>query len=425
MASITSNNTGSDGSSKNEKQLEETDIKEFLNTNEKRPGSRLPALDIARLIAMLMMVQGHTVFCLMKDNVINSTLWYWQNWTIIRGLTAPVFLMVSGAVHVFANKRDHSRKLHSTTLHKRIKICLMLLFVGYLMQFPATNLYDLPFLSNANWMALFKVNVLQMFSASILFLTFLYVITRNNKQLAISALVIANVILVLAPFSLVIDWYGILSIPLSSFLSMKNGTIFPLLPFTAYLLFGTFVGYLIQRQPSENRTFYIATRLLLIGAIYIAISYVLKFWLYHGGLNTVVSITGVNINLTNIPASLNFLRVGLAMFAISISAWLCYFFEKMKSSNWQKFENIIGMFSKRSLFIYVIHLIIIYGSPFTPGLRHFLFHVDTMTAFYCAFFVIFATMLIVYVYEQTTKKEKFVQFYKYTIAALLIYMLFI
>ena len=206
-----------------------------------------------------------------------------------------------------------------------------------------------------------------MFSVSILFLTFLYVLTKNNKQLAIIAFILSNIILILAPFSLAIDWYEILPIPLASFFSMKKGTIFPLLPFTAYLLFGTFIGHLIHKQQATKRTFYIATKLLLVGAAYIILGVIIKYWSYHGGFVFFKSITGIDISSGSIPISLNFARIGFAMAAISASAWICYFFDKINSTKWRKFENIIGIFSKRSLFIYVIHLIIIYGSPVTPG----------------------------------------------------------
>ncbi|MBR3090375.1 MAG: DUF1624 domain-containing protein, partial [Bacteroidetes bacterium] len=95
--------------------------------NKKKQSSRIPSLDIARLLAMLMMVQGHTIYCLLDTNIINSGLWYWNTWTFIRGITAPVFLMVSGAVHIFANKRNEYGKIKKETIKKRFKTCGRLL----------------------------------------------------------------------------------------------------------------------------------------------------------------------------------------------------------------------------------------------------------------------------------------------------------
>lgn len=390
--------------------------------NKNKISSRIPSLDIARLIAMLMMAQGHTIYCLLDTNIINSGRWYWELWTFLRGITAPVFLMVSGAVHIFANKRDENGKIKLTTIKRRFRTCGILLFVGYLLQLPANNLFDLPFLTIENWYSLFKVNVLQMFSVSIALLTILYIITRKNSTLAIITFILGNIIIFTSPIILTIDWFNILPLPIAPFLSMKHGTIFPVFPFTAYLLFGTTIGYFIQRQPAEKRTFFIATRLFIFGILYIGIGYLYKYIVSYNGLAA-----DSYIRLSTISPLLTIIRVGLAALAISISAWICLFFEKLKNPKWWiKLENTIGMFSKRALFIYVIHLLIIYGcSPITHGLIYFLYRTDVFTAIYAAFFVIFTTMLIVYIYDKTFSKIKIMQFYKYFIVALLIYKLFI
>ena len=69
-------------------------------------GSRLFALDLARLMAMLMMMQGHTLDALVNPQLMDLGTFPWNIWQFMRGLTAPIFLIVSGTVHVFAMKRD-------------------------------------------------------------------------------------------------------------------------------------------------------------------------------------------------------------------------------------------------------------------------------------------------------------------------------
>ncbi len=378
----------------------------FVNQNN---SSRLSALDIARLIAMLMMVQGHTVFALIDYNIISSSKWYWEFWTSIRGLTAPIFLMVSGAVHIFANKRNADGEVPATTFKKRIKTCSILLIIGYLLQFPANNLYDIPFISEAGLYKLFSVNVLQMFSISLLLLNAVFKLTKNNFQLMTVVFVLGNLFLIMAPLSLTTNWFEILPLPIASFLSMQHGTIFPILPFSGYLFIGSFIGCLIQRESPENRNNFIAKKIPVIAIPYIIIG-VMMF--YNIGIECKIHVPihfGIIIS-----------RAGFALLAISIAAWLYKYVPCFS-----RFENIISMFSKRALFIYVIHLLIIYGSPVTPGLVHVLFDTDIITAIYCAFFVIFSTLLIVYIYEKTSKKEKFIQFYKYLAVAILIYILFL
>jgi len=378
---------------------------EIKSTN----SSRLFGLDVARLFAMLMMVQGHTIYCLLEGGIIASGDWYWTLWSFVRGFTAPVFLMVSGAVHIFANKRDEYGNFPNATAKKRIKICLILFVVGYLLQFPANTIYDLPFINIKYLYSFFKVNVLQMFAASLILLTILFKLTKSNKQLATVAFILGNVFILISHFSLQVDWFEHLPIPLASFFSMKHRTIFPLFPFTGYLLIGVFLGYLLQNTSSENRNSYIIKNFILIGIPYVIIGFLLDYWYVRGGSDV--------IGIATISMGVSVYRVGVAMIMIAAAT----FFSKFLL----RFQPTISMFSKKALFIYVIHLLIIYGSPISPGLRHFFFNVDVFTAFYCAFFVIFFSLFLVYLYDLSLQKEGAKHFYKYLIVAFLIYRLLI
>jgi hypothetical protein len=358
---------------------------------------------------MLMMVQGHTVYCLLTSGIVDSDIWYWHLWTAIRGYTAPIFLMVSGAVHIFANKRDENGIVPNATTKRRIKTCLMLFAVGYLLQFPANNLFDLPFLNYETLASFLKVNVLQLFAVTLIFLNILFKLTNSNKQLATICFIVGNALILASQFSLQVDWYKHLPIPFAAFFSMSKGTIFPIMPFSGYLLIGSAMGYLIQRVQPEKRNAYIVKNLFLIGLPYIVIGHLFGSLYGTYGHNVLGS--------PSIQLGLSIGRVGVAMWVISFSTLVCN-----ALSSW---ENIISMLSKRSLLIYVIHLLIIYGSPITPGLRHFFFNVNAATAFYCAFFVIFFSILIVYLYDTSNKNIAANYFYKYVIVALLIYMLLI
>jgi uncharacterized membrane protein len=371
--------------------------------------NRLFGLDIARLLAMLMMVQGHTIFCLLNETIINSEKWYWYLWTFVRGFTAPIFLMVSGAVHIFANKRNENGKVPLKTLKKRVKVCLILLFIGYLLQFPANSIFDIPFLDIHLLREFLKVNVLQLFSVTLLFLNFLFLITRNNRTLAIICFIIGNILIIGSHFSLQINWHNILPLLFSQYLTMDYGSIFPITPFSGYLYIGVFIGYLLQKTPSENRNKYIIKNFTLLSIPYLLIGIILSYWYSNVGYK-LFGICSLNIGISIYRVGVSLLVI---VFGTLISSWLLIF------------QNEISMLSKRSLFIYVFHLLLIYGTPITPGLRHLFFNVDIITALYCTLFVIFFSILFVFLYEHTYKNPKSNYFYKYIIVGLLIYMLLI
>ncbi|MBP7094033.1 MAG: DUF1624 domain-containing protein, partial [Candidatus Kapabacteria bacterium] len=95
------------------------------------PDGRLYALDLARFLAMLFMMQGHVLDTLVSPAVIDITQAPWNIWHWIRGLTAPVFLMVSGAVHVFATKRDAHGRVREDVMGKRIRWAITIMGLGY------------------------------------------------------------------------------------------------------------------------------------------------------------------------------------------------------------------------------------------------------------------------------------------------------
>ena len=81
---------------------------------------------------MILMVQGHTIDALANSNSYDVSQFPWSIWHIIRGFTAPIFLVVSGSVQVFANKRQENGKLKSETSKKRLIMALVLILIAYI-----------------------------------------------------------------------------------------------------------------------------------------------------------------------------------------------------------------------------------------------------------------------------------------------------
>ena len=149
-----------------------------------KKSNRLASLDLARVLAMLMMIQGHTIYATANPSLIDTSIWYWDIWSFLRGFTAPVFLTVSGAVHVFANKRDEYGRLSNQVAIRRINIALLLLFVGYMLVFPAGRIYDVFFVEHKYWLNFYKVNILQLFGSTLLLALALFYIYK--KELSIN-----------------------------------------------------------------------------------------------------------------------------------------------------------------------------------------------------------------------------------------------
>ncbi|WP_323379071.1 acyltransferase family protein [Pyxidicoccus xibeiensis] len=100
-------------------------------TFEKQP-DRHPGLDGARGLAVLAMVMGHTLDALLAP-AARALPWVQHYWAF-RGVTAPLFLLVSGwaVVAALGTKPTAARD----TYGRRVRRALLLLFLGYLLHWP-------------------------------------------------------------------------------------------------------------------------------------------------------------------------------------------------------------------------------------------------------------------------------------------------
>lgn len=93
---------------------------------------RHPGLDAARGFAVAAMVLGHTLDALLSP-AVRAHPWVQEYWAL-RGITAPLFLLVSGWV-VVAALGEHPRAA-SEVYGRRVRRALLLLFLGYLLKWP-------------------------------------------------------------------------------------------------------------------------------------------------------------------------------------------------------------------------------------------------------------------------------------------------
>lgn len=100
-------------------------------TLEKQP-ARHPGLDGARGLAVLAMVMGHTLDALLTPaaRALPGVQYYWA----FRGITAPLFLLVSGwaVVAALGTKPTAARDIYG----RRVRRALLLLFLGYFLHWP-------------------------------------------------------------------------------------------------------------------------------------------------------------------------------------------------------------------------------------------------------------------------------------------------
>jgi len=231
---------------------------------------RITAIDLARLVAMIMMVQGHVIDALLSPAHYSINEFPWNVWHFFRGFTAQVFLIVSGTVSVFANKRLEDGRLNPHTFKSRVNLAFILIGIGYLFAFPANKIWDLFFIEERLLVSFFRANILQLIGVSLFFVILLYRFTRSDKTLRWIALTIAIIISGLSPFVHQVNWFDILPEFFAAYLSFEHGSFFPIFPYTAFMFYGVFLGTILKKVNIEDRTKYIMTWIALAGIIFIA-----------------------------------------------------------------------------------------------------------------------------------------------------------
>ncbi len=308
---------------------------------------RLYALDAARFVAMLLMIQGHTLDALVSPAELDIARFPWNIWHFMRGLTAPIFLVVSGIVHVLATPRTPEGKLPGALVWRRIRSSLTLLGIGYLMMFPAQRLWHLGYVPPEQWTAFFRVHILQLIGVTLLCVLGLMALTRTERQLSIVATAAGLAIVALAPAVAWVDWYRFLPEALAAYLSTERGSLFPFVPFAAYPFLGLPIGSWLKSLPPAQRTRILRVYLPLAGLGVLALAPVLTLLCQP--------LLPPQANPYHANPGLILLRFGLALLFLGAIAWLYELTPRL--------GPLYAVFGRYALFLFVGHLVLLYGTP--------------------------------------------------------------
>jgi len=314
---------------------------------------RLFALDLARFVAMLGMMQGHVLDALVQPHALDISQFPWNIWHAMRGLTAPVFLVVSGAVHAFANKRGEDGFIREDVLSKRIRWAITIIGIGYLLLFPANRLWDLPFVPADVMRPFLTVNILQLTGVTMLLFVITMRKTTSVAHMGRVALITAMTILSLTPIMAAVQWTGILPPAIIAYVNTSIGSLFPVFPFSSFLFFGVALGSYLHGIPSEQRDVQLKKYGWRIGGVIAGVAWILHFIAVGHG----VPIESLE-NASSVLLAIR--RLGLVLMVFSAAVWVLQHSYKLRE--WY------SLFGAKSLYIYVTHLVLLFGTPWWNGI---------------------------------------------------------
>lgn len=202
--------------------------------------SRHPALDGARGLAVLAMVLGHTLDALLSP-VARESAWVQRYWEL-RGITAPLFLLVSGwAVVMALGTKPGAAK---ASFGRRVRRSLLLLFLGYFLHWPGWGaVRDLGW-TEAMLTRVLSFDALQCIGAALLLGAVALVLTPNRWARAVLLAGLAVGI----PLASATLWQvgAHLPGPVQQFIGNGEGSRFPFFPWAGFFFAGAFAAHALH-----------------------------------------------------------------------------------------------------------------------------------------------------------------------------------
>jgi len=328
---------------------------------------RLLFIDMARSIAILLMLEGHFISWLFENhhsmaNAFNirgtSGNIFFDIWHFIRGHTAPMFFTVTGIVFVFL-LIDNKKIRDNIRVKKGFKRAIELILWGYLLQMNILSIPQYIIGDFSSYSVAF--HVLQSIGMGILVLLLLYILHRLLKigNLALYYFLGATTILLFYPY--------IKSIPTGEFFpehapaiiqNMFKGprSVFPIIPWMAFTLYGGMIGAIIKKYKHK-----IKSNLSIL--FFVAVGLILAFFsAYICQLVDILARTlKMNANFDFVSTYWFYARLGVVLCILG----LLIFIEKMLVIK----PNLFLKIGQNTLPIFIVHMIILYGCLFGVGLK--------------------------------------------------------
>jgi len=310
---------------------------------------RVIFIDLARALAVVFMLYGHTVSALLAPQY-RVGAWF-DVWQFQRGLTSSLFLLLSGfAFSIATSRRWHSHLFLSVAFANRTRRFATFVLLGYALHFPVTQFAYLATASDERWRSFLAVDVLQLIGVTFITVQLLVLAARSRRVFTGVAFTLALLAVVATPWVWRVEWSRTLPLWLVNYLTPSEGSQFPLFPWVGFVMLGSGLGQLYARWGAAHLSAYATQALLLPGLALVALAL--------AGRSFSVSLFGPGPPGA-VPMDV-LTRAGACLVVLAAIA--------QASRRITQLPRIFGAVAQETLLIYFVHLCIVYGSIWNPGL---------------------------------------------------------
>lgn len=302
---------------------------------------RRPYIDWLRGLAVLIMMEWHALDAWTTPEA-RATEGF-RIAALLGGWAAPLFLFLAGVAIPFAGaavmKRNGvDRRAAGFGLQVR---GWQIFALAHLFRFQGF-LFDLA----ASWSSLFKPDILNILGLGIAATAFSWGRSTTSRRTALWLVGPASIVVLLAPWSPMWDWPTVLHPRLEAYIRpVGNLGVFTLFPWMAFVFIGAYVGQLISaaRPADAEPAFHLKLGIAgfgiaaagWIGSRFPALFAASDFW----------------------TTSLSFFLIRLGVMTLALAAaWL--WMQRPGRNRWSP----VVVFGKTSLFVYWVHVALVYGA---------------------------------------------------------------
>jgi len=237
--------------------------------------NRLVFIDVARSIAILMMLEGHFIVMSLTESHRGNDIFLYDIWRFTRGLTAPLFFTVSGLVFTYLLARNKEPFLKNKRVKKGLSRGMKLIFWGYALQLNLFFLFK-GLLNNGTYTFsgyLYIFHVLQCIGASLIIVILLYGLNRLIKVVPLTWWfgIFGTLAFILRPTIYALDFSSVPDIIENIFVVTSEDrpfkSIFALFPWVGFVAFGAMLGAYVSKNPDKVYTNKFPFILFIVGLI--------------------------------------------------------------------------------------------------------------------------------------------------------------
>jgi len=294
-----------------------------------------------------MMLQGHFIDTLLAIEYRNLNFVPFAIWSYFRGITAPTFFTISGLIFTYLLLKAKEKGCENERMRKGIIRGFFLIFVGYLIRSPI-----LQWLTGSFNTYFLVIDVLQCIGLSLILIIILYFLSAKKTTLfSVLSISLGFLIFLTEPLYRGLSFNN-LPLVISNYISKSNGSIFTIIPWFGFVAVGAFLATIFHKNLHRKYFKFKAIFVFLL----IGLLLILKSSYF---LSEISKLTNIKLFLESASYNYLFTRLG------NVFIYFAFFYAL---ENYLKFPLILKI-GQKTLSIYVIHFILIYGSFTGLGLK--------------------------------------------------------